>query len=107
MSYLSKVRQANPLVHNITNIVVANFTANGLLALGASPFMADAIEEVADVAAMSGAVVLNIGTLNEAAIASMIEAGKAANSHHVPLVLDPVGAGATAYRTDVTAKLLE
>ncbi|WP_339257454.1 hydroxyethylthiazole kinase [Paenibacillus sp. FSL P2-0136] len=106
MSYLSKVRQANPLVHNITNIVVANFTANGLLALGASPFMADAIEEVADVAAMSGAVVLNIGTLNEAAIASMIEAGKAANRHHVPLVLDPVGAGATAYRTDVTAKLL-
>ncbi|WP_405116831.1 hydroxyethylthiazole kinase [Paenibacillus sp. FSL K6-1217] len=106
MSYLSKVRQANPLVHNITNIVVANFTANGLLALGASPFMADAIEEVANVAAMSGAVVLNIGTLNEAAIASMLQAGKAANRHHVPLVLDPVGAGATAYRTDVTAGLL-
>ncbi|QUL57518.1 hydroxyethylthiazole kinase [Paenibacillus tritici] len=106
MSYLSKVRQANPLVHNITNIVVANFTANGLLALGASPFMADALEEVADVAAMSGAVVLNIGTLNEAAIASMLKAGQAANRQGVPLVLDPVGAGATAYRTEVTAKLL-
>ncbi|WNS45658.1 hydroxyethylthiazole kinase [Paenibacillus sp. MMS20-IR301] len=107
MSFITKVRQANPLVHNITNIVVANFTANGLLALGASPFMADAPEEVADVAAMSGAVVLNIGTLNEAAIAAMITAGQAANRHKVPLVLDPVGAGATPYRTEVTAKLLE
>lgn len=107
MSFISKVRQANPLVHNITNIVVANFTANGLLALGASPFMADALEEVADVAAMSGAVVLNIGTLNEAAIASMLKAGRAANRHNVPLVLDPVGAGATPYRTEVTAKLLQ
>lgn len=106
MSFLTKVRQANPLVHNITNIVVANFTANGLLALGASPFMADAPEEVADVAAMSGAVVLNIGTLNDAAITSMIIAGQAANRQGVPLVLDPVGAGATAYRTEVTAKLL-
>lgn len=106
MSFLTKVRQTNPLVHNITNIVVANFTANGLLALGASPFMADAPEEVADVAAMAGAVVLNIGTLNDAAIASMLKAGQAANRQGVPLVLDPVGAGATAYRTEVTAKLL-
>ncbi|WP_036707256.1 hydroxyethylthiazole kinase, partial [Paenibacillus graminis] len=65
MSFLTKVRASNPLVHNITNIVVANFSANGLLALGASPFMADAHEEVADIAAMSGAVVLNIGTLND------------------------------------------
>ncbi|MBW4083348.1 hydroxyethylthiazole kinase [Paenibacillus sp. S150] len=107
MSFLSKVRDSNPLVHNITNIVVANFSANGLLALGASPFMADAHEEVADIAAMSGAVVLNIGTLNDYAIASMLLAGKAANRHNVPVVLDPVGAGATAYRTDVTRRLVE
>ncbi|WP_042200697.1 hydroxyethylthiazole kinase [Paenibacillus camerounensis] len=107
MSYLAKVRELNPLVHNITNIVVANFSANGLLALGASPFMADAREEVEDVAAMSGAVVLNIGTLNEQAIASMILAGQSANKHSIPLVLDPVGAGATAYRSEVTHKLVQ
>ncbi|WP_310832956.1 hydroxyethylthiazole kinase [Paenibacillus pedocola] len=106
MSFLAKVRELNPLVHNITNIVVANFSANGLLALGASPFMADAPEEVADVAAMSGAVVLNIGTLNEQLIASMVLAGQSANTHNVPLVLDPVGAGATAYRSEVTQRLL-
>ncbi len=106
MSFLTKVRASNPLVHNITNIVVANFSANGLLALGASPFMADAHEEVADIAAMSGAVVLNIGTLKDYAIESMLLAGKAANRHNVPVVLDPVGAGATAYRTEVTHKLV-
>jgi len=106
MSYLSKVRQSNPLVHNITNIVVANFSANGLLALGASPFMADAHEEVVDIAAFSGAVVLNIGTLNDYAIQSMVLAGQSANKQDVPLVLDPVGAGATPYRTAVTQKLV-
>ncbi|WP_379132127.1 hydroxyethylthiazole kinase [Paenibacillus sp. sgz500958] len=106
MSYLSKVRLQNPLIHNITNIVVANFSANGLLALGASPFMADAREEVKDVAAMAGAVVLNIGTLNESLIASMKLAGEAANRHGVPVVFDPVGAGATAYRNEVTRELL-
>jgi len=106
MSYLSKVRESNPLVHNITNIVVANFSANGLLALGASPFMADAHEEVEAIAAMSSAVVLNIGTLNDYAIQSMVLAGQSANKHGVPLVLDPVGAGATTYRTNVTNKLV-
>lgn len=106
MSYLSKVRESNPLVHNITNIVVANFSANGLLALGASPFMADAHEEVVDIAAFSAAVVLNIGTLNDYAIQSMVLAGQSANKHGVPLVLDPVGAGATSYRTAVTQKLV-
>lgn len=105
MTYLAKVRLHNPLVHNITNIVVTNFTANGLLALGASPFMADAHEEVQDVAKMSGAVVLNIGTLNDHTIHSMLLAGQSANKHGVPVVLDPVGAGATAYRTEVTRKL--
>ena len=106
MSYLSKVRESNPLIHNITNIVVANFSANGLLALGASPFMADAHEEVVDVAAMSSAVVLNIGTLNDYAVRSMLLAGQSANEHGVPLVLDPVGAGATPFRTSITHKLV-
>ncbi|MFC3750721.1 hydroxyethylthiazole kinase [Paenibacillus sp. GCM10012306] len=107
MTYLSKVREQNPLIHNITNIVVANFSANGLLALGASPFMADSYEEVADVAQMAASVVLNIGTLNEQVIPSMILAGQSANAHGTPVVLDPVGAGATAYRTDIVQKLVD
>lgn len=106
MSYLTKLREQNPLIHNITNTVVTNFTANGLLALGASPFMADAHEEVADIAKMASAVVLNIGTLNEHSIRAMILAGQAANTYGTPVVLDPVGAGATPYRTDVVHKLV-
>lgn len=93
MNFLNKVREQNPLIHNITNIVVANFTANGLLALGASPFMAYAHEEVADVAKMASAVVLNIGTLDEQIVQACLIAGKSANEHHVPVVFDPVGAG--------------
>ncbi|WP_141432730.1 hydroxyethylthiazole kinase [Bacillus sp. 03113] len=103
---LEKVRQINPLVHNITNVVVTNFTANGLLALGASPFMADGADEVADVAKISSVLVLNIGTLNPIAVNSMILAGKSANEHGVPVILDPVGAGATQYRTDVAQKII-
>ncbi|WP_366290809.1 hydroxyethylthiazole kinase [Paenibacillus sp. AN1007] len=106
MSYLQRVRTLNPLIHNITNLVVAPFTANGLLALGASPFMAYAHEEAADAARMAGAVVLNIGTLDERVVQSILLAGKSANAHHVPVVLDPVGAGATAYRTDTVQKLV-
>ncbi|WP_340015755.1 hydroxyethylthiazole kinase [Paenibacillus sp. FSL K6-1318] len=106
MSYLERVRTQNPLVHNITNLVVAPFTANGLLALGASPFMAYAHEEVADVAKMSGAVVLNIGTLDDKVVQAIRLAGQSANTHHVPVVLDPVGAGATAYRTETVHMLV-
>lgn len=106
MSFITKLRENNPLIHNITNIVVTNFTANGLLALGASPFMADSHEEVADVAAMSGAVLINIGTLNDHSIKAMLIAGQSANKHGVPVVLDPVGAGATAFRTEVTHRLV-
>jgi hydroxyethylthiazole kinase len=104
---LEKIREANPLIHNITNIVVANFTANGLLALGASPVMADAVEEVADMAKAANAVVLNIGTLNEKAVEAMILAGKSANENGVPVVLDPVAAGSTRYRTETAKKLLK
>ncbi|TVY11344.1 hydroxyethylthiazole kinase [Paenibacillus cremeus] len=103
---LDKVRASNPLVHSMTNVVVTNFTANGLLALGASPIMAYAKEEVADIARISGAVVLNIGTLNETEVAAMKLAGASANEQGVPVILDPVGAGATAYRTQVSRDLM-
>jgi hydroxyethylthiazole kinase len=105
-SVLQKVRNENPLVHNITNVVVTNFTANGLLALGASPVMAYAKEEVADMAKIAGALVLNIGTLTETEVEAMIIAGKSANEHGVPVVLDPVGAGATVYRTSTARKII-
>lgn len=105
MSFLQKVRQKNPLVHNITNTVVTNFTANGLLALGASPFMADGQEEVAEVAKLADAVLLNMGTLNERIVESILIAGQSANENHVPVVFDPVGAGATSYRTTIAQQI--
>ncbi|OAB43173.1 hydroxyethylthiazole kinase [Paenibacillus glacialis] len=101
MTFLQKVRQKRPLVHNITNTVVTNFTANGLLALGASPFMADGIEEVADVAKIADAALFNMGTLNESIVNSILIAGKSSNERNVPIVFDPVGAGATSYRTAI------
>ncbi|GLY10699.1 hydroxyethylthiazole kinase [Pseudobacillus badius] len=103
---LVRVRQRSPLVHNITNNVVTNFTANGLLALGASPVMAYAQEEVAEMARMAGALVLNIGTLDAEKVAAMITAGKAANDAGVPVIFDPVGAGATAYRTEAASRIM-
>jgi hydroxyethylthiazole kinase len=106
-SLLKNVRKENPLIHNITNVVVTNFTANGLLALGASPVMAYAPEEVSDMAAIAGSLVLNIGTLNSQVVESMLIAGKSANKHGVPVILDPVGAGATAFRTETARKLME
>ncbi|GGE29286.1 hydroxyethylthiazole kinase [Marinithermofilum abyssi] len=103
---LDNVRKENPLVHNITNVVVTNFTANGLLALGASPVMAYAHEEVADMAKIAGALVLNIGTLNSDVVKAMIIAGKSANDHDVPVIFDPVGVGSTKFRTDMARKIL-
>lgn len=94
------------LVHNMTNVVVTNFTANGLYALGASPVMAYAPEEVADMAKIAGAVVLNIGTLNRELVDAMIIAGQSANAHGVPVLLDPVGAGATSFRTESALRIL-
>lgn len=95
------VRESNPLVHNITNVVVTNFTANGLLALGASPVMAYAKEEVAEMASIAGALVLNMGTLRPEEVEAMLLAGKSANTNDVPVLFDPVGAGSTSYRTEV------
>jgi hydroxyethylthiazole kinase len=103
---LIKIREVNPLVHNITNTVVTNFTANGLLAMGASPVMAFAAEEVADMAKIAGALVLNIGTLTSLVVDAMIIAGKSANENGVPVILDPVGAGASQFRNSTTKKIL-
>lgn len=104
---ITKLQQAKPLVHNITNVVVTNFTANGLYAIGASPVMAYAPEEVAEMAVQAGALVLNIGTLSRGQVEVMIKAGRAANAAGVPVLLDPVGAGATSYRTKSSLRILE
>jgi hydroxyethylthiazole kinase len=104
---LRRVRERKPLVHNITNFVVMNYTANALLACGASPVMAHAAEEVEEMVSLAGALVLNIGTLSPAWIEAMLKAGKRANALHVPVILDPVGAGATRLRTDSARRLIE
>jgi hydroxyethylthiazole kinase len=102
---LARIRERTPLIHNITNFVVMNDTANVLLALGASPVMAHAIEEVREMVAFAGALVLNIGTLEERWIEAMLVAGSEANARGIPVVLDPVGAGATTYRTATTERI--
>ena len=104
---LRRVREKKPLVHNITNYVVMNYTANALLACGASPVMAHAAEEVEEMVSLAGALVLNIGTLSPPWIEGMLKAGKRANALHVPVILDPVGAGATRLRTDSAKRLIE
>jgi hydroxyethylthiazole kinase len=103
---LSQVRRQSPLVHNITNYVVMNNTANALLAVGASPVMAHALPEVPEMTRLSGALVLNIGTLNDEWIAAMSAALETAKAATKPVVLDPVGAGATSYRTEQVQRLL-
>ena len=105
--YLSKIREQNPLVHNITNIVAANFSANGLLALGASPLMSANVEEMDEVPSLSQALVINIGTLIGKEREAMRLAGKAANAKGIPVVLDPVGVGATSYRRETINQLLK
>ncbi|HHF3840772.1 hydroxyethylthiazole kinase [Haemophilus influenzae] len=104
--YLSKIREQNPLIHNITNIVAANFSANGLLALGASPLMSANVEEMQEVPKISQALVINIGTLIGKDREAMLQAGKTANEVGIPVVLDPVGVGATSYRRETISQLL-
>src|SRR5436190_15113734 len=104
---LGELRAAKPLVHQITNSVVMNETANATLALGALPVMAHAVEEVEEMASVAGALVLNIGTLSKHWIEAMLLAARAANSAQVPVVLDPVGAGATRLRTETARKILD
>jgi len=103
---LRALRERKPLVHQITNYVVMNETANATLALGALPVMAHAKEEVEEMASVAGALVLNIGTLSQPWIEAMLLAGKAANHAGAPVVLDPVGAGATRLRTDTAKRIL-
>lgn len=103
---LQAVRERAPLVHSITNLVVMNFNANALLAVGASPVMAHAHEEVCDMVGIAQALVLNIGTLEPAWVRAMQLALQAARARGIPVVLDPVGAGATPYRNAALTELL-
>ena len=103
---LEAVRAKNPLVHSITNLVVMNYTANALLAMGASPVMAHSKNEVEEIVSLSGALVLNIGTLTADTVAAMITAGKKASEQNIPIILDPVGAGATRLRSSSAKKII-
>lgn len=103
---LAAIREKKPLIHNITNFVVMNYTANALLAMGASPVMAHAQDEVEEMVAFAGALVLNIGTLTDDWITSMIKAGKKASDLGIPIILDPVGSGATTLRTASARKII-
>jgi hydroxyethylthiazole kinase len=104
---LAALREKKPLIHNITNYVVMNYTANALLAMGASPVMAHAQNEVEDMVSFAGALVLNIGTLTDDWVAAMILAGKKASEKGTPIILDPVGSGATALRTNSAKKIID
>lgn len=101
------VREKRPLVHSITNYVVMQYTANALLALGASPVMAHAVEEMEEMASLADALVLNIGTLSGPWIDGMLVAGRTASRRKIPIILDPVGAGATTFRTSTAVRLLD
>ena len=103
---IDTIRDTNPLVHVITNIVVANDSANGLLAIGASPFMSAALEEMAEVGELANGIVLNTGTLTHEQVAAMIAVGQKANQLGKPLVVDPVGVGATTFRKETITHLL-
>ena len=104
---LRAVRENSPLVHNITNYVAMNFSANALLAVGASPVMSHAADEVAEMAAIAGALVINIGTLDAEWVESMLQAGKTKHEACGIVVLDPVGVGATSYRTKTAWRIIE
>lgn len=103
---LRMIRETKPLIHNITNFVVMNTTANVLLACGASPIMAHGDNEVEEMVDLAGALVLNIGTLTDDWVITMIKAGRKASELGKPIVLDPVGAGATALRTNAARAIL-
>lgn len=104
---LENVRKTCPLIHNITNYVTVNDCANIVLACGASPIMADDKEEVEEITTICSGLNINIGTLNSRTIASMLLAGKKANALNHPVILDPVGAGASMLRTETAYQLLE
>ena len=103
---LNNVKEKNPLVHHITNYVTVNDCANITLAIGGSPVMAEDINEVCEMVSLASSLVLNIGTLNSISIESMLAAGKRANELNIPVILDPVGAGATSYRTETAKRII-
>jgi hydroxyethylthiazole kinase len=103
---IETIREKSPVVHNITNYVVMNNTANALLAIGASPVMAHAEAEVEEMVDIAQALVINIGTLSDHWICSMIKAARQAGKKGIPVILDPVGAGATGYRTQTARELI-
>lgn len=107
MELLAEIRRKKPLVHCISNIVTANDCANLLLAVGASPIMAQAPEEMPEISGMAQAVVLNTGTPSEEKFCACISAGATANQHRIPVVLDPVGVGASPWRLNHIHTLLE
>ena len=104
---LESIRAKRPLIHHITNMVVMNMTANATLAIGALPVMAHARDEVAEMVGAAGCLLLNIGTLTPETVESMVVAGKRANELGVPVVFDPVGAGATTLRTAAARRILD
>lgn len=104
---LEAVRRESPIIHNITNYVVMNSTANALLAVGASPVMAHAKEEVEEMVGIAQALVINIGTLSDQWIKAMFLAADQAAKNGIPIILDPVGSGATSYRTKTARDLIE
>jgi len=104
---LEAVKNAAPLIHAITNFVTMGWVADVLSAVGASPIMADAVEEVEEVAAQADALVLNLGTLNPGRLAGMLKAGHQAAATGIPIVLDPVGAGAISTRTEAALEILD
>lgn len=104
---LENVRERAPLVHHITNYVTVNDCANITLSIGASPVMADDINEVEAMTSIASSLVINIGTLNSRTVECMIKAGKKANEVGIPVILDPVGTGATPYRTKVAKTIMD
>jgi hydroxyethylthiazole kinase len=104
---LCSIRERKPLVHHITNYVTVNDCANITLAIGGSPVMADDINEVRDMVCLASSLVINIGTLNSRTVDAMLEAGKKANELNIPVILDPVGAGATPYRTETAKRIMD
>src|SRR5699024_12852504 len=105
MNIIKQVREHQPLIYNLTNQVVTNFSANGLLAFGASPAMTQAPEEARDMTTIANGVLINIGT--EPSVEAMIIAGQTANEHNIPVVLDPVAVAASTFRKQVVETLLD
>lgn len=101
------LRKTMPLIHNITNYVTVNDVANILLACGGSPIMSDEVEDVEDITSICNGLNINIGTLHKSSIEGMLRAGKKANDLHHPILLDPVGAGASKFRTETALRLMQ